>query len=263
MTIWKIDRSVLFGYSWSSEYRSLYTATIGMLSFLIWARLSSRPGAPHHRMPTMSLLPANSWYALTPAAASVPASRLITSTLRPLTPPVELSCWMAASSELFTMRPMKAPTPEKIPITPTLMVSPLELENPPAPAALVSVDLDASVATLSSFFLDEHAARKPPPSAEMATPETPALPAHCTKCRREIVWSTWRSMKSCSCSGVITGSTSVGVVETLQGVWNRVSAVDCHPVAACGGCVGISAASVVNGAVAENGDVAVSQRRLG
>src|SRR5436305_1177142 len=116
------------------------------------------------------------------------------------------------------MRPMKAPTPEKMPTTPTLMVSPLLApENPALLAAVVAV-LSPVATALSFFFLDEQAARKLPPRVVTATPDRPAFPAHRMKWRREISELTCRSTKSRSWSGVIDASTSVDVVQTLERV---------------------------------------------
>src|SRR4051812_20628191 len=64
----------------------------------------------------------------------MPASRWTSSTLRPPTPPLELICWTAASSELWVMLPTNEPMPENGAITPNLIVS-------LAPAFFVESDL--------------------------------------------------------------------------------------------------------------------------
>src|SRR3954447_25466394 len=123
-------------------------------------RLSSKPSPPHHSTPATCGSPENSWYAFTPAVSSWPASRSTSSTLRPPTPPLELTCCTAASREFFVIVPTKPPTPENGAITPTLMVS-------PAPARLGELP-------------DEHAA-----NTGAAAVLRPAIMPHRKTCRRE------------------------------------------------------------------------------
>src|SRR4051794_16237804 len=123
MSTWNTERSSTSGYRSLLDAGSSNTAIDGIWSRLMLLRLSSNPSPPHHNTPATCGSPANSWYAFTPAVSSMPASRWTTSTFRPPTPPLELICWTAASSELRVMLPTNEPTPEYGAMTPNLIVS--------------------------------------------------------------------------------------------------------------------------------------------